>query len=106
MALAHHDTAGRDQRRSREAEFVGTQQSANHNVATGAEAVVWESPTLQVVIRDGKPFARVVEGRTLYVNTTDQQKRIPVSGRKKGIVSGREWDGAVVLGALEADLVE
>jgi beta-galactosidase len=51
-------------------------------------------------------FARVVEGRTLYVNTTGQEKRIPVSGRKKGIVSGRDWDGAVTLGPLGADLVE
>ena len=31
-------------------------------VATGAEGIVWECPTLQVIVRDGKPFAKVVEG--------------------------------------------
>jgi penicillin-binding protein 1C len=31
-------------------------------VATGAEAVEWESPTLRVILRDGKPFAQAVEG--------------------------------------------
>ena len=40
MALAHHDAAGRDQRRGGEAEFVGAQQCADHDVASGAEAAV------------------------------------------------------------------
>ncbi len=40
MALAHHDAAGRDQRRGREAELVGAQQRADHDVASGAEAAV------------------------------------------------------------------
>lgn len=31
-------------------------------VATGAEGLVWESATLHVVVRDGKPFAQAVEG--------------------------------------------
>ena len=40
MALAHHDAAGRNQRRGGEAEFVGAQQRADHDVAPGAEAAV------------------------------------------------------------------
>jgi beta-galactosidase len=51
-------------------------------------------------------YARVVEGRTLYVNTTDQEKKIPISGSEKGILTGRVYDGAVILKALEADLVQ
>ena len=40
MALAHHDAAGRDQRRGGEAEFVGAEQRADHDVAPGAHAAV------------------------------------------------------------------
>ena len=40
MALAHHDAAGRDQRRGGEAEFVGAEQRAHHHVAPGADAAV------------------------------------------------------------------
>jgi beta-galactosidase len=51
-------------------------------------------------------FARVVDGRTLYVNTTGEGKRIPINGVKKGIISNREFKDAVVLGAQEADLIQ
>jgi hypothetical protein len=37
MALAHHDAAGRDQRRGGEAELVGAEQRADHDVAAGAD---------------------------------------------------------------------
>ena len=40
MALAHHDAAGGDQRRGREAEFVGAEQRADDDVAPGAHAAV------------------------------------------------------------------
>ncbi len=40
MALAHHDAAGGDQRRGGEAEFVGAEQRADHDVAAGADAAV------------------------------------------------------------------
>jgi beta-galactosidase len=51
-------------------------------------------------------FARVVDGRTLYVNTTDEEKSIPISGSKKGIVSNRDYDGTITLAPMGADLVE
>ena len=40
VALAHHDAAGRDQRRSREAELIGAEQRAHHHVTAGADAAV------------------------------------------------------------------
>jgi beta-galactosidase len=51
-------------------------------------------------------FARVVDGRTLYVNTTGEEKRIPIAGVRKGIISNREFEGTVVLGPMEADLIQ
>ena len=51
-------------------------------------------------------YARVVDGRTLFVNTTGEEKSIPISTSKKGIVSNRVFEGAVVLGPMEADLIE
>ena len=47
-------------------------------------------------------YARVVDGRTLYVNTTSKEKSIPIAGRKKGIISKRVYDGEVVLGPFGA----
>ena len=51
-------------------------------------------------------FARVVDGRTLYVNTTGEEKRIPIPGVKKGIISNRVFEQSVVLGPMEADLIQ
>ena len=50
-------------------------------------------------------YARVVDGRTLYVNTTQSEQRIPIEGRHKGMISGRVYEGAVVLGPQDADLI-
>jgi beta-galactosidase len=51
-------------------------------------------------------YARVVEGHTLYVNTTGEERRVAVAGRKRGLVSHRMYDGALVLGPMEAELIE
>ena len=50
-------------------------------------------------------FARVVDGRTLYVNTTQEEKSIPIAGEKKGILSNRVFKGVLILGPQEADLI-
>jgi beta-galactosidase len=51
-------------------------------------------------------YARVVAGRTLYVNTTGEEKRIPIASPRKGIINNRVYDGTVVLGPQEADLIQ
>jgi len=50
-------------------------------------------------------YARVVDGRTLYVNTTEREQRIPIEGRRQGMISGRVYEGTVVLGPQDADLI-
>ena len=40
VAYPHHDAARRDQRRGREAELIGAEQRADHDVAPGAHAAV------------------------------------------------------------------
>jgi beta-galactosidase len=51
-------------------------------------------------------YARVVEGRTLYVNTTGEEKTVPISGRLRGILTSSLYDGAIRLKPYDADLVE
>jgi beta-galactosidase len=51
-------------------------------------------------------YARVVDGRTLYVNTTGAEKEIPIAGVRKGIIGNRVYDGTVALGSQEADLIQ
>jgi beta-galactosidase len=51
-------------------------------------------------------YARVVDGRTLYVNTTKQEQSIPISGERKGIITGHLYKGDVTLGPWQADLVQ
>jgi beta-galactosidase len=51
-------------------------------------------------------YARAVDGRTLYVNTTDHVMSIPIAGTAKGLVSNRTYEGTLSLGPLEVDLVQ
>jgi beta-galactosidase len=51
-------------------------------------------------------YARVVDGRTLFVNTTGEEKRIPITGTGKGLVSHRVFENTLVLGPMDADLVQ
>jgi beta-galactosidase len=51
-------------------------------------------------------YARIVDGRFLYVNTTNQKKRVPIAGSKAGIITQRVYDGTVILQSQEADLVQ
>jgi beta-galactosidase len=51
-------------------------------------------------------FARSVDGRTLYVNTTEEKKTVILEGRKRGMLTGRIYEGVLVLGPQESDLVQ
>ena len=51
-------------------------------------------------------YARVVDGRTLFVNTSGEQKSIPIPSARKGIISNRVFEGTVILGPLRADLIQ
>lgn len=51
-------------------------------------------------------YARVVDGRTLYVNTTKEKKEVAVSGKVHGVLSQRTYDGTMLLGPYQSDLVE
>jgi beta-galactosidase len=50
-------------------------------------------------------YARVVEGRTLYVNTTSEAKDIAIEGTKTGLLSGKKWSGSLRLDPLGVDLL-
>lgn len=51
-------------------------------------------------------YARTVEGRTLYVNTTGEEKAVTISGNKHGVISGTSYAGVIRLKPYEVDLVE
>jgi beta-galactosidase len=51
-------------------------------------------------------YARSVDGRTLYVNTTEEKKAVPLEGGKRGMLTGRIYDGAMVLDPLASELVQ
>jgi beta-galactosidase len=51
-------------------------------------------------------YARIVEGRTLYVNTTGEEKILPIRGSKRGIVNGASYEGVIRLKPYDVDLVE
>jgi beta-galactosidase len=48
----------------------------------------------------------VVEGRTLYVNTTNEEKEVAVGMKAHGVLSHKTYEGQMKLGPYEADLVE
>jgi len=51
-------------------------------------------------------FARVVDGRLLIVNTTGEQKKISITGARKSILSNRTFEQTVVLGPIDADILQ
>ena len=51
-------------------------------------------------------YARAVDGRTLYVNTTGEEKTVPMSVTKRGIISGATYEGSIRLKPYDADVVE
>jgi beta-galactosidase len=51
-------------------------------------------------------YARVVDGRTFYVNTTEEEKDVAVGMNAHGVLSRKSYEGKMKLGPYEADLVE
>jgi beta-galactosidase GanA len=51
-------------------------------------------------------YARSVDGRTLYVNTTEEKKTVPLEVSKRGMLTNRIYEGAMVLDPLASDLVQ
>jgi len=51
-------------------------------------------------------YARVVDGRTLYVNTTGEPKEVVIDGAMNGVLTGTRWDGVLRLEPLGVDLLE
>ena len=51
-------------------------------------------------------YARVVQGRNYYVNTTGEAKDVPIEGAMSGVLSGKRWTGTLRLEPMAADLLE
>jgi beta-galactosidase len=51
-------------------------------------------------------YARVVEGRTLYVNTTGEPKDVVIEGAMNGVLTGKRWEGALHMEPFGVDLLE
>lgn len=51
-------------------------------------------------------YARVVDGRTLYVNTTRDEKDIPVGMNAYGVISHKSYHSEMKLAPYQAELVE
>jgi beta-galactosidase len=51
-------------------------------------------------------YARIVDGRTFYVNTTEEEKDVAVSMNGHGILSRKSYAGQMKLGPYQAELVE
>jgi beta-galactosidase len=50
-------------------------------------------------------YAREVDGRTLYVNTTVDEKAVSIAGTRQGLLSGKKWAGSLKLAPLGVDLL-
>jgi beta-galactosidase len=51
-------------------------------------------------------YARAVDGRVLYVNTTSAAQDIPLEGQKHGVLSGASWTGNLHLAPNGVELVQ
>lgn len=51
-------------------------------------------------------YARVVDGRTFYVNTNYQEVTIPINGTHRGLLSGKTFQGTLILGPKGAELLD
>lgn len=51
-------------------------------------------------------YARAVEGRVLYVNTTGQARDVAIGGTRLGVLTGKRWANTLRLQAFGVDLLE
>ncbi|XAE59295.1 beta-galactosidase [Termitidicoccus mucosus] len=51
-------------------------------------------------------YARVVNGRILYVNTNRKSVEIDIEGQKKGVLSGKRWSGKLQLESNGVEVLE
>jgi beta-galactosidase len=51
-------------------------------------------------------YARAVDGRVLYVNTSWSPVEVPITGAMKGVLGGQPWQGRLKLEALGVELLE
>jgi beta-galactosidase len=51
-------------------------------------------------------YARAVEGRVLYVNTTGEPRDVAIDGTVSGVLSGKRWEGTLRLPPFGVDLLE
>jgi beta-galactosidase len=51
-------------------------------------------------------YARVVEGRTLYVNSTEREQKVTIHGEKRGALSGKVYRDSLTLGPLGVELLQ
>jgi beta-galactosidase len=51
-------------------------------------------------------YARAVDGRVLYVNTTGEAKDVAIDGAMKGVLTGKSWTGTLRLEPMGIELVQ
>lgn len=51
-------------------------------------------------------YAREVDGRVLYVNTTSESREVAIDSTMQGVLSGKRWSGTLRLEPLGVDLLE
>ncbi|NVM78221.1 beta-galactosidase [Duganella sp. SG902] len=51
-------------------------------------------------------YAREVQGRTLYVNTTTQPQRIKLAGGATGVIGGKSWQDTLLLEPYGVELLQ
>jgi beta-galactosidase len=51
-------------------------------------------------------YARAVDGRTLYVNTTGEMKTVSIDGEKRGVITNRSYKDSLTLAPYQVDLLQ
>jgi len=51
-------------------------------------------------------YARVVDGRTLYVNSTGETKTAAIEGDKHGIITNKHYKDSLTLAPYQVELLQ